>query len=175
MWLLLQPPPGSKEIGGGARRLCRLQYTRKHGQAREWSVCVLTGYEPWDPAASLVDLTLGRRAPKRASTPQRLELIGGDQFSGKSGDWADAKTKIVSTIANAVFSYITDMGAALFRYAGSGNHDHIEDTDLEEHFKKKFWPTQLRSIRSQITKSTLDVKCKEDQSLTADEKSQLRD
>jgi hypothetical protein len=31
--------------------------------------------------------------------------------------------------------------------------DHIIDADLEEHFKKKFWPTQLRSIRSQITKS----------------------
>jgi len=42
MSLFLQPPPGPKEIGGGARRFCRLKCTRKHGQAREWRVCVLT-------------------------------------------------------------------------------------------------------------------------------------
>jgi hypothetical protein len=36
------------------------------------------------------------------------------------------------------------------------------------------WPTQLRSIRSQVTKSTLDVKCEEYQSLSDDEKLNLR-
>jgi hypothetical protein len=46
-----------------------------------------------------------------------------------------------------------------FHFAWSGDHDHIKEADLEEHFKKKFWPTQLLSIRSQITKSTLDSKC----------------
>jgi hypothetical protein len=37
------------------------------------------------------------------------------------------------------------------------------------------WPTQLRSIRSQVTKSTLDVKCEEYQSVSDDEKLNLRD
>ena len=37
------------------------------------------------------------------------------------------------------------------------------------------WPTQLRSIRSQVTKSTLDVKCEEYQSLSDGEKADLKD
>ncbi len=36
------------------------------------------------------------------------------------------------------------------------------------------WLTQQRSIRSQVTKSTLDVKCEEYQSLSDDEKLNLR-
>jgi hypothetical protein len=51
----------------------------------------------------------------------------------------------------------------------------FEDGDLEKHFKKQMWPTQLRSIRSQVTKSTLDAKCEEYQKLTDDEKTELRD
>ncbi len=46
---------------------------------------------------------------------------------------------------------------------------------MQEHYEKKMWPTQLRSIRSQVTKSTLNVKCEEYQSLTDDEKADLRD
>jgi hypothetical protein len=30
-------------LSGEHGKFCRLQYTRKHGQAREWRVCVLTG------------------------------------------------------------------------------------------------------------------------------------
>ena len=45
----------------------------------------------------------------------------------------------------------------------------------EKHFKKQMWPTQLRSIRSQVTKSTLDTKCEEYQKLTDDKKTELRD
>ena len=45
----------------------------------------------------------------------------------------------------------------------------------EKHFKKQMWPTQLRSIRSQVTKSTLDDKCEEYQKLTDDKKTELRD
>jgi hypothetical protein len=67
------------------------------------------------------------------------------------------------------------MGAHLFRAAGSGDQGHVEDGDLEKHFKKQMWPTQLRSIRSQVTKSTLDAKCEEYQKLTNDEKTELRD
>jgi hypothetical protein len=64
------------------------------------------------------------------------------------------------------YSYITEMGTTLFHYAGSGDHGHIEEEDLEKHFDKKMWGTQLRSIRSQVTKSTLDAKCEEFQKLT---------
>jgi hypothetical protein len=46
---------------------------------------------------------------------------------------------------------------------------------MQEHYEKKMWQTQLRSIRSQVTKSTLDAKCEEYQSLTDDEKADLRD
>jgi hypothetical protein len=63
------------------------------------------------------------------------------------------------------------MGTVLFHFAGSGNHDHIDDSDLEEHM----WLTQLRSIRSQVTKSTVDDKCEEYQKFTHDEKTELRD
>ena len=102
-------------------------------------------------------------------------VIGGDKFSGKPGDWADIKTEIVSAIETAGYSYITKMGAHLFSVAGSGDHGHVEDGDLEKHFKKQMWPTQLRSIRSQVTKSTLDAKCEEYQMLTDYEKTELRD
>ena len=102
-------------------------------------------------------------------------VIGGDKFSGKPGDWADVKTEIVSAIETAGYSYITKMGAHLFSAAGSGDHGHVEDGDLEKHFKKQMWPTQLRSIRSQVTKSTLDAKCEEYHKLTDDEKTELRD
>jgi hypothetical protein len=64
--------------------------------------------------------------------------------------------------------------AALFSYVGSGDHDHIEDADLEEHFEKKSWKTQLRAIRSQVTKTSLDTKCEEYQTLTDQEKTHLR-
>ena len=97
-------------------------------------------------------------------------VIGGDKFSGKPSDWADVKTEIVSAIEITCYSYITKMGAHLFSAAGSGDHGHVEDGDLEKHFKKQMWPTQLRSIRSQVTKSTLDAKCEEYQKLTDDEK-----
>jgi hypothetical protein len=98
-----------------------------------------------------------------------------DKFSSKSSDWADVKTEIVSAIETACYSYITKMGAHLFSVAGSGDHGHIEDGDLEKHFKKQMWPTLLRSIRSQVTKSTLDAKCEEYQKLTDDEKTEIRD
>jgi hypothetical protein len=50
-----------------------------------------------------------------------------------------------------------------------GFWDQIDTSNLS-----KMWPTQLRSIRSQVTKSTLDVKCEEYQSLSDDEKLNLR-
>jgi hypothetical protein len=93
-------------------------------------------------------------------------VIGGDKFSGKPGDWADVKTEIVSEIETAGYSYITKMGAHLFRVAGSGDHCHIKDGYLEKHFKKQMWQTQLRSIQSQVTKSTLDTQCEDYQKFT---------
>ena len=105
----------------------------------------------------------------------RAMVIGGDKFSGKSGDWADVKTKIISATEASGYSYITKMGAILCHFAGSGDHNHIEDDDLEKHFEKKMWPTQLRSIRSLVTKSTLHAKCEEYLKFTDDEKTDLRD
>ncbi len=67
----------------------------------------------------------------------------------------------MSAIETDGYSYITKMGAHLFSAVGSVDHGHVEDGDLEKHFKKQMWPTQLRSIRSQVTKSTLDDKCEE--------------
>jgi hypothetical protein len=84
-------------------------------------------------------------------------VIGGYKVSGKSGDWADIKTESVSAIESAGYSYITKMGAILFHFAGSGNHDHIEDSDLEACFKKQMWPTQLRSIPSQVSLKVLST------------------
>jgi hypothetical protein len=72
-------------------------------------------------------------------------------------------------------SYIAKTGTILFHFADSDNHDHLEDGDLERHYASKMWQMQLRSIRSQVTKSTLDVKCEEYQSLSDDQKLNLRD
>jgi hypothetical protein len=96
--------------------------------------------------------------------------IGGDKFSGKSSDWPDIKTEIIGWLEACGYSYIAKTGTILFHFADSGDHDHLEDGDLERHYASKIWPTQLRSIRSQVTKSTLDVKCEEYQSLSDDEK-----
>jgi hypothetical protein len=72
------------------------------------------------------------------------DQLNGDwrrQFSGKPDKWEDVKTEIVSTIDTTSYSYITKMGAHLFSVAG--DHGHIEDGDLEKHFKKQMWLTQL--------------------------------
>jgi hypothetical protein len=92
--------------------------------------------------------------------------IGGDKFSGKPSDWPDTKTEIIGWLEACGYSYIAKTGTILFHFAGSGDHDHLENGDLERHYASKMWPTQLRSIRSQVTKSTLDVKCEEYQSLS---------
>jgi hypothetical protein len=67
------------------------------------------------------------------------------------------------------------MGTCLFHLAGSGDYDHVEDADLKAYFKKQMWSTQLLSIRSEVTKRTLDVKCEEYQTLSDEEKLNLRD
>ena len=69
-------------------------------------------------------------------------VIGGDKFSGKPGDWADVKTEIVAMIENAGYSYVTKNGRHPSSSRRTGNHDNIEDADLEKHFKK-MWPTKL--------------------------------
>ena len=86
--------------------------------------------------------------------------IGGEKFSGKPGDWPETKTEIIAWLEANGYSYISKTGTT-FHFAGSGDHNHLEDDDLQEHYASKMWPTQLRSIRSQVTKSTLDVKCEE--------------
>ena len=64
-------------------------------------------------------------------------VVGGDKFSGKTAELADVKTEIVSAIANAVFSYITEMDTVLFHFAGPGDHNRIKDNELEKHFEEK--------------------------------------
>jgi hypothetical protein len=154
---------------------------REEGLRSKWD-------EPRDPAASLADQTLRRRAAKKTAhtgsaastaahrppTMAGITGIGGDKFSGKPSDWPDTKTEIIGWLEACGYSYIAKTGTILFHFAGSGDHDHLEDGDLERHYASKMWPTQLRSIRSQVTKSTLDVKCEEYQSLSDDEKLNLR-
>ena len=106
------------------------------------------------------------RSPRLAG----ITVIGGEKFSGKPSDWPETKTEIIAWLEANGYSYISKTGTTLFHFAGSGDHDHLGDDDLQEHYVSKMWPTQLRSIRSQVTKSTLDVKCEEYQSLTDDEK-----
>jgi hypothetical protein len=104
-----------------------------------------------------------------------ITVIGGEKFSGKPSDWPETKTEIIAWLEANGYSYISKTGTTLYHFAGSGDHNHLGDDDLQEHYVSKMWPTQLRSIRSQVTKSTLDVKCEEYQSLTDDEKADLRD
>ena len=124
-------------------------YAPNHGQAQERRVCVLSGYEPWDPAASLADQPLRRRAATAAPEPLRRRAataapakramgahgapmagIGGERFSGKPSDWPDTKTELIAWFAAHGFSYIPQMGTCLFHLAGSGDYDHVEDADL---------------------------------------------
>jgi hypothetical protein len=77
---------------------------------------VLTGYEPWDPAASQDRPNSPAGASPKPTGEGRHDGRNGDrrrQFSGKPGDWADVKTEIVATIENAGYSYITKMGACV--------------------------------------------------------------
>ena len=85
------------------------------------------------------------------------------------------KTEIVSAIANAVFSYITEMDTVIFHFAGSGDHNRIKDNELEKHFEEKQWRTQLLSIRCQVTKTTLDTQSEKYLALKDKEKVKLRD
>jgi hypothetical protein len=57
--------------------------------------------------------------------------IGGDKFSGKPSDWPDTKTEIIGWLEACGYSYIAKTGTILFHFAGSGDHDHLENGDLE--------------------------------------------
>ena len=50
--------------------------------------------------------------------------VGGHRrgFPRNPRDWKDFKTEIVTAIATAGYTYVTDMGTALFQLAGSGDH-----------------------------------------------------
>ena len=55
------------------------------------------------------------------------------------------------------FIHLGNIRSALYPWAfaratGGDFILRIEDTDLEKHFDKKMWLTQLRSIRSQVTR-----------------------
>jgi hypothetical protein len=100
--------------------------------------------------------------------------IHGDKFTGNARDWKDAKTEIVTAIANAGCTFVVDAGTTLFQLAGSGDHSDVGDDEIAKYFEEKEWPTQLLSIRSQITKTTLDTKCEEYQALSDQRKTKLR-
>jgi hypothetical protein len=100
-------------------------------------------------------------------------VIGGEKFSGKTGDWADVKTEYLSAITNAGFSYV--MRWEEFKIAGSGDHNDVRGEELSLHFGTKQWSTQLLSIQSQVTKSTLDPKCEEYLALSDKKRAHFRD
>ena len=123
-----------------AARLPSLEYThqpwsslREEGLRYKWD-------EPRDPAASLADQTLQRRAAQTAHTGSAalttshrpptmsgITGIGGDKFSGKPSDWPDTKTEIIGWLEACGYSYIAKTGTILFHFAGSGDHDHLEN------------------------------------------------
>ena len=76
--------------------------------------------------------------------------IGGEKFSDKPGDLPETKMEIIGWFEASGYSYIAKTGTILFHFAGSGDHDHLEDGDLDGHYASKMWPTQLLSIRSQV-------------------------
>ena len=100
--------------------------------------------------------------------------IHGEKFTGNARDWKDAKTEIVTVIANAGCTFVVDAGTTLFQLAGSGDHRDVGDDEIAKYFEEKEWPTQLLSIRSQITKTTLDTKCEEYQAIRHQRKTKLR-
>jgi len=53
--------------------------------------------------------------------------IGGERFSGKPSDWPDTKTEIIEWLEMSGYSYIHKTGTTLFHFAGSGDHNHIDD------------------------------------------------
>ena len=58
-----------------------------------------------------------------AAAPMTTSItIAGPKFSGKPGDWPEAKTEIVDAFNNAGVHFVTAMGEQLFKYAGSGDH-----------------------------------------------------
>ena len=57
--------------------------------------------------------------------------IGGEKFSDKPGDWPETKMEIIGWFEASGYSYIAKTGTILFHFAGSGDHDHLEDGDLE--------------------------------------------
>ena len=101
--------------------------------------------------------------------------IAGPKFSGKPGDWPETKTEIVDAFNSAGAGFVNAMGEQLFKYAGSGDYSVWEEAGLKKHFKEKNWPIQLISLRSEITKRTLDVKSEEYTGLSDDDKKELRD
>jgi hypothetical protein len=100
--------------------------------------------------------------------------IHGEKFTGNPRDWKDAKTEIVTAIANAGCTFVMDAGTTLCQLAGSGDASELDNDEIAKHFEDKEWTTQLLSIRSQITKTTLDTKCEEYQALSYQKKTQLR-
>ena len=107
--------------------------------------------------------------------PMTSITIAGPKFSGKPGDWPETKTEIVDAFNNAGFNFVTSMGELLFKYAGSGDHSDWKEEGLKNHFREKKWPIRLVSLRSEITKRTLDTKSEEYTALPDDEKKELRD
>ena len=120
---------------------------------------------------------VGIRKALKAVSRMRDARVGGHRRGSprNTRDWKDVKTEIVKAIATAGYTCVTDMGTALFQLAGSGDHSEFSDEEVNLHFGLKEWSTQLLSIRSQITKSTLDSKCEEYQALSSEKKAKLRD
>jgi hypothetical protein len=81
--------------------------------------------------------------------------IGGDKFSGKPSDWPDTKTEIIGWLEACGYSYIAKTGTILFHFAGSGDHDHLENGDLERHQAFVFEGADENSWQSRPRHATL--------------------
>ncbi len=61
----------------------------------------------------------------------------GEKFTDNQRDWKDAKTEMVTAIANADCTFVMDAGTILFQLAGSGDHSDVGDKEISRHFEER--------------------------------------
>jgi hypothetical protein len=118
---------GASVVGGGAKsdQLYARVFAGFAIHTQAWSSPRDEGLrykwdEPRDPANSLADPTLGRACHEMRceNCVMATITIHGEKFTGNPRDWKDAKTEIVTAIANAGCTFVMDAGTTLFQLAG---------------------------------------------------------
>jgi hypothetical protein len=172
-----------QEGGDRGGRVCRFGiHAPNHGRAQERRVCVLSGTSHGTlPLRWQTNLSEGARqkaahaAHAMGAHAAPMAGIGGESSRASLVTGPTPRRKSSDGLKRPGTHTSPRRGPSFSTFAGSGDHGHLEDSDLQRHYASKMWPTQLRSIRSQVTKSALDVKCEEYQSLSDEEKLNLRD